>query len=496
MENADASIDSPCGLRSVALFEWWDKVHMPTGHSIEGLIKWVRRDEWRDRFDEVIDRHIGAACRGAGIGLEELAEVVGGHSVSNLWGCAFEDFVSSGPDESNVAVDYLRRRGWKESPGTRAYVDALRRSTMSLYEVSDIVIGESFLARDMVRGGEPVRVFERSATRSLKQWDRIAARIVTALGKTQITGALLAFDHQLADKALVSIERVRKKARAEAIKLARSLGRMAGDEGIASVAGVEEVLAGSAFMFSALWLDDVLRRALNPTLPAMQNTDGEPLEFITLHFPIISKAKLAAIRAAFDALPALRKENDTFWNWLETAKKTPKPVRKADGAQTFSTAMDDGAIVLGNVEISDKAVTLSVNSQARSERGRAMLEPALAGLVRAPLIERQTVEQMMAASPRRPRTNMDAPPLPPDELRQVVHQGLTDHYRRTLDEPVPALGNRSPRQAAKTAKGRDKVVTWLKMLENSSGRHEPDDPMASYDFTWIWEELGVTDHRQ
>ena len=59
--------------------------------------------------------------------------------------------------------------------------------------------------------------------------------------------------------------------------------------------------------------------------------------------------------------------------------------------------MDDGAIVLGNVEISGKAVTLSVNSQGRADRGRAMLEPVLADLVRAPLIERQTVEQMMAS---------------------------------------------------------------------------------------------------
>jgi hypothetical protein len=468
---------------------------MAAGQSIEGLIKWVRRDAWRDQFEDAFERHIGATCRGAGIDPNELAEIIGDHGVSNLWGCAFEDFVSSGPDEANVAVDYLKRRGWKESAGTRAYIDALRRSTMSLYEVSNIVVGESFLARDMVRGGEPVRVFERSATRSLKQWDRIAARIVTVLGKTQITGALLAFDHQLADEALASIERVRKKARAGALKLARSLGRAADDEEIASVTGVEEVLAGSAFMFSALWLDDVLRRALNPNLPAMQNTDGEPLEFITLHFPIISKARLAAVRAALDALPALRKENDTFWNWLETAKKAPKPARKAAGAQTFSTTMDDGAIVLGSVEISDKAVTLSVNSQARSERGRAMLQTALVGLVRAPLVERQTVEQMMAASPRRSRTTLDAPPLPPDELKQVVHQSLTDHYRRTLDEPIPALGNRSPRQAAKTAKGRDKVVAWLKMLENSSERHKPDDPMASYDFTWMWEELCVAEHR-
>jgi hypothetical protein len=44
------------------------------------------------------------------------------------------------------------------------------------------------------------------------------------------------------------------------------------------VAGVDEVLAGSAFMFGNLWLDDVLRRALNPSLPQMQNTDGDPFD--------------------------------------------------------------------------------------------------------------------------------------------------------------------------------------------------------------------------
>ena len=64
---------------------------------------------------------------------------------------------------------------------------------MSLYEVSDVVVGESFLARDLVRGGEPVRVFERSATRSLSQWDRIAARVVSVQGRTQILGGLLPF---------------------------------------------------------------------------------------------------------------------------------------------------------------------------------------------------------------------------------------------------------------------------------------------------------------
>jgi hypothetical protein len=70
-----------------------------------------------------------------------LAEIIGDHWMSTLWGCAFEDLVSAGRAERNVADDYLKRRGWKESAGTRAYIAALRRSSMSLYEVSDIVGG-------------------------------------------------------------------------------------------------------------------------------------------------------------------------------------------------------------------------------------------------------------------------------------------------------------------------------------------------------------------
>jgi hypothetical protein len=61
-----------------------------------------------------------------------------------------------------------------------------------------------------------------------------------------------------------------------------------------------------------------------------------------------------------------------------------------------------------------------------------------------------------------------------------------------LDQPAPILGNKSPRAAVRTAKGRAEVIDWLKMLENhaanSAGQNEP---MATYDFTWLWEELGL-----
>jgi hypothetical protein len=68
------------------------------------------------------------------------------------------------PDGANIADNYLKRRGWKETPSSRAYIRALRKSVMSLYEVSEVIPGRSFRARDLIRGGDPIMVIEKSAT--------------------------------------------------------------------------------------------------------------------------------------------------------------------------------------------------------------------------------------------------------------------------------------------------------------------------------------------
>jgi len=97
-----------------------------------------------------------------------------------------------------------------------------------------------------------------------------------------------------------------------------------------------------------------------------------------------------------------------------------------------------------------------------------VVEAPLAQAGIAPLVERQSIEQMMASS--REHSEQDIVRLPPDEERSIVHQALTDHYRNTLDEPIPALGNQTPREAVKTAKGRKKVIaSWLIPREHLVG---------------------------
>jgi hypothetical protein len=74
--------------------------------------------------------------------------------MTTVWGSAFEDFLTRDFDGGqNIVDDYLKRRGWKESASTRAYMTSLRTLVASLYEVGDITRDTSFRARDLVRGG-------------------------------------------------------------------------------------------------------------------------------------------------------------------------------------------------------------------------------------------------------------------------------------------------------------------------------------------------------
>jgi len=47
----------------------------------------------------------------------------------------------------------------------------------------------------------------------------------------------------------------------------------------------------------------------------------------------------------------------------------------------------------------------------------------------------------------------------------------------------------------RSKKGRQAVANWLKTLEQTSARLPVDDPLRSYDYGWMWDELGVADLR-
>jgi hypothetical protein len=86
---------------------------------------------------------------------------------------------------------------------------------MSLYEVSDVVPGRSFLARDLIRGGDPVRVMEVSVSKTLKTWDRIGARLIQQGTEWRMAGGVLLYDRRASDFLIVTLNDIDRQLLAE-----------------------------------------------------------------------------------------------------------------------------------------------------------------------------------------------------------------------------------------------------------------------------------------
>ncbi|WP_146160241.1 hypothetical protein [Phaeovulum veldkampii] len=460
----------------------------PRGNA-RGLVEWSRRDPWRERMAEMVERHIRRACDLNDIDIYDLPDVIGEHAMVAM-DCAFEDCcTATWEDGSNLANDYLKRRGWKETVINRSYIEALRDSVVSLYEVSDVRPGESFLARDLFRGGDPIRVTERTATKTLVQWDVIATRIITVRGVVQMAAAVLAVERELADEMLALMRRTQSRAPEAAAEIAdpefrtRLETELVNDETLLSIA---------APAITTLWLNDTIRRYHAP-LPELANTDGEKLEFMTLHYRLLPGITVAKVAEALAGTPDIRDEDDgKHWIWFAPEKPGRKGRTSAQADHE-----DTGRTIYGHLTLGPSKLEVMVNSEDRATRIRNILAPILDGLVQPPLTERITPEQAMAerGGARAPAPRSLPEGMSPEDMREAVHQFLDRQYRNVLRQKVPALGDKTPRQAVRSAKGRQAVANWLKGLEQNNARLPTDDPMHDYDFSWMWEELGITDLR-
>jgi hypothetical protein len=475
---------------------------MASKHLLQGLIKWSTRDRWADRFEQVLEDHLLPTCDETGLEIDNIVATVGEDLfMSTVWACAFEDFLTREFDDGGNAIDdYLKRRGWKETASVRAYMAALRNSTMSLYEVSDIVPGTSFRARDLIRAGEPLLISERSATRALKPWDRIAARVVQVGSKTQIGGGVLAFEHETSEAFIEAVRGFEtlgneKLSDKQKRKLAEAIGQDFDEAAIADLSPTERLQAINP-MFTTFWLLDLIDRTDAPEIPDLRNAEGDELILCEVRYPLAAGTTGEDIGGALEECPELRRASATSWNWVSQQKPAAAPDadENSQGSLRFETWREDGALVLGHLELEDETLVLSVNSRNRSDLGRALLSGILGRRIGQPSVKTESVEQIMA---KRDVAEPQELAIPEEEHSAIIHDQMDRHYRSVLNEPVPALGGQTPRAAAKTESGRVKVAEWLKMMENRTAKSgEHNSAMASYNFSWLWTELGISELRR
>lgn len=429
-------------------------------YSIAALMKYARREPWEAVLGASMEAHLEPASAETGLSVEEINEELGEDWQGPVFGCAFEHALTLEiePDGRNLVDDYLKRRGWSESRSNVAYLNALRHSVLSLYLVSEVVPGRSMQLEDILRGGDPVEVIEHSATQLLVQGDVIAARVMEVEGVHLLSGGMLPFRAIGRDDCVLEILREWHQRR---------------DPGDALPEDAQ--LRELAPLICTRWLVNGLVSSGRAEPPQLLNADGEEMLFHHIDFPLAKGTRVAEVSRLLSAAGWLMLADDGAWLWV------PEDGAKAQGET-------GGVRILGDVTLSQRRLIAQVNSTDRALEIIDRLHELLGDRIGEPDVSVDALEPWLDDDASEDGTD-DLSAISVDEAERVVHAALTEHYRATLDMRLPALGGVTPRTAATSEAGRVKVEAWLRSLEE--GATKSGGPISTYDFTWLWEALGL-----
>jgi tetratricopeptide (TPR) repeat protein len=195
--------------------------------------------------------------------------------------------------------------------------------------------------------------------------------------------------------------------------------------------------------------------------PTMTTTEGEPMVFCEARYGIVDPAQLAALD------DVLQRDDDQRWN----------DMAEVNGQN----------VVRGTVTTEGTELVVSANSQARFDRLRQTVESAVPSLKSL-----STLTTPFSDLARSTRNTGDSPSEPMDEkTAKILDEVVRSHERRWIDQAIPALDGRTPRQAAADPAGRKDLEALLHDFE----KHDPGPGAATFDTSRLRELLGLDESR-
>ena len=127
------------------------------GDRLAGLVKFSARKEWRDWTDDIFELHFGQVLDEFDLEFDELQAILGEALTVAAMRFALEDCCTRplAEDDATCLTDlYLKKRGYTESAGNKAFLTAFAQSTISLFEIVEVRSNTSLLIRDRLTGGD------------------------------------------------------------------------------------------------------------------------------------------------------------------------------------------------------------------------------------------------------------------------------------------------------------------------------------------------------
>jgi tetratricopeptide (TPR) repeat protein len=381
---------------------------------------------------------------------------------------------------SPAIARFLAERGRSLPAEERAILEEWQDAAVGLHEVLDLEPGRSLTLRDVFTG-ETRTVREVRGSLSAVRWDLIGARMIRVHGEPFLSGTVTAF-HPADREGLVAHVKERYQSYCR-------------DHPGASW---REFFRAESLILHR-YAERLVREARPPKLCT---TEGHSVMLGRLRYDIRdSRRLLEALTAAPDfeetTEPGGQAETRHF-AWLRTGpaewyvKETKHP-RDTMVLTSQRLDADAGEVAsgLGTLTVEGDQLTVETMSAERLAWAKARLADLVGNaiLLRADVVEDPM--QKISSMPE-PDVAKEATPQIPMELQtRLLGQMLHKHYTAWLDQKIPALDSRTPRQAARDMLLRPKLIQLLRQIENQQDR-ERQQGKPWYDATWMWEALGIS----
>ena len=358
------------------------------------------------------------------------------------------DFRPAGTGQTLVE-EYLRRRSYRLNAEDRRMLEAWRDARVGFWEVEQVVKRKGVELKD-VFAGDQIFVHDVSSSRSMARWDCVLSRVYQSHGHWHFSGTGLTVPRRLMSRLRELIERESREAGQAPAEFVRKNShrwhRL-----------VRE--------FHKRQLDDL----------KVVNAEGDALEFSKAQYEVEDEGAVVSA--------------------LEAAKPFEAEEKSEAGTRSFAWLEQSGGDsrrAYGHIEIRDGTLRLECNSRKRLEIGRQLVEKHAGARLRHLGDSFQSLESIKrkALAPEPAGERGKEPEIPPEIQRELVLKYKTEHYAHWVDESLPALGGRTPREAVKSEAGRRQVEELLRDFENGE-EHQARAGHAAYDFSGIRKTLGL-----
>ena len=189
----------------------------------------------------------------------------------------------------------------------------------------------------------------------------------------------------------------------------------------------------------------------NPSMPKITNTDGEDMMPSKLFFDLHCSCKVAFDKLATLSAPISTKEDllrddiiysedgsisKVFLSWIVKGNKSLK------------------TIVFASMKITNNTLVVEVNSQERAEKAKNKICELMGELVSYKTMEITPIESAIKNSSGKSKI-IDLNKNP--EAKKAIQQIHDQHWQNWLDMNIPELGDKTPKEAAKTHAGREQL---------------------------------------